>query len=283
MTTHPTPGPIQASLNLHKANVHLVAADCEETTVEVRPTDPDDPSDVWAAEHTTVELSDSTLRVVAPEQRRPGDSESIDVAVRLPARSDLDVRGGAVRLRADGTLGDCEVDVGSGAVRLERVAGAILDAGSAEVAVIEAGGDVSVDAGSSRIRLDRVGGSVRIEAASGGVELGEVAGDVRVRTASGRISADRLGSSAEIAAASGAVHLGQLVRGRVSVETTAGDIVLGIGRGSAAWLDLRSTVGRVRNELDETGVPDSAEAQLEIRAVTKVGNITVRRSAPVGT
>ena len=282
MTTHPTPDPIRVTLRLKQANVEVAAADRRDTSVDVRPTDPDDPSDVWAAEHTTVELTETGLEVTAPDQREPGDSESIDVTIGLPADSSLEANGGAVRLRARGRLGECRVRVGSGTVSLDEVAGATVGAGSADVAVIAAAGDVSVEAASGRVRLERVDGSARVESASGTVEVGEVEGELTVRTASGAISARRAGSSVRITATAGRVRLGRLMRGQVSVETKAGDIELGVDPGTAAWLDLRSVAGTVRSELDEADGPGDAHHRLEIRASSTAGDVTVRRSAPVG-
>jgi DUF4097 and DUF4098 domain-containing protein YvlB len=185
-------------------------------------------------------------------------------------------------LRTDGALGDCRVGVGSGRVRLDQVAGATLRAGSAELRVVVSDGDVSVDAGSGRVQLDRVAGAVEVEAASGAVELGDVSGDLRIVSASGRISVGRSASSVDVRSAAGRGELGELVQGRASVTTKAGDIVLGIARGTAAWLDLTSTVGRVINELDEADGPDGTDERVEIRATTTAGDITVRRAAPVG-
>jgi hypothetical protein len=279
MTIHPASGPIRATFLLRKANAHLVATDRDDTTVEVRPTDPHEPSDVRAAEDTMVELTGDTLRVVAPEQQVPGDSESIDVAVRLPAGSSFDLDGGAVRLRTDGRLGDCRLDLGAGAVRLGRVARASIGAGSAEVVVVEATGDVSVHAGSNRIDLQRVEGSVSVESASGAVELGAVDGPVRVTTASGRVTAKRAGSSIEVRSATGAVELDTVVEGRIRVETSAGNVVVGIAPGTAARLDLASTAGRVDNRLDPVEGPRDVDRRVEVEAVTRAGDITIRRSA----
>ena len=48
----------------------------------------------------------------------------------------------------------------------------------------------------------------------------------------------------------GDVRLGEVVRGSVVLETRLGDVEVGIREGTAAWLDVSSKVGTIRNTLD---------------------------------
>jgi hypothetical protein len=49
--------------------------------------------------------------------------------------------------------------------------------------------------------------------------------------------------------------------------------------GVAAWLDLSTGYGNVRNDLDAAGRPAPGEDTVEVRARTSFGDITVSRSA----
>jgi len=62
------------------------------------------------------------------------------------------------------------------------------------------------------------------------------------------------------------------------LETAAGELEVGIREGTAAWLDVSSHYGRVRNSLDETDSPEQSEATVEIRARTSYGDINIRRA-----
>ena len=63
------------------------------------------------------------------------------------------------------------------------------------------------------------------------------------------------------------------------VQTAAGDLEVGVHDGVAAWLDLHSRFGSVRNELDATDGPERDHGTVEVRAHTPTGDIVVRRAA----
>jgi hypothetical protein len=65
----------------------------------------------------------------------------------------------------------------------------------------------------------------------------------------------------------------------VNVDGALGEVEIGIRKGSVAWLDLNSTVGRVRNELRGSDAPGTGEDTVEVRARTVAGNIHVHHSA----
>jgi hypothetical protein len=68
------------------------------------------------------------------------------------------------------------------------------------------------------------------------------------------------------------------VDGAIVLETAAGELEVGIREGTAAWQDLSSQYGRVRNSLDEADSPEQSEATVEIRARTSYGDIKIHRS-----
>ena len=52
-----------------------------------------------------------------------------------------------------------------------------------------------------------------------------------------------------------------------------------VRKGTAAWLELKSVHGAVRNNLETAGAPAQHEETVEVRVHTGFGNITVHRAA----
>jgi hypothetical protein len=63
------------------------------------------------------------------------------------------------------------------------------------------------------------------------------------------------------------------------VQTSAGDLEVGVASGVAAWLDVSSSFGTMRNDLDTVDGPDESDATVEIRGRTGAGNIVIHRAA----
>ncbi len=78
--------------------------------------------------------------------------------------------------------------------------------------------------------------------------------------------------------AHGSIRIDEVSRGAVDLQTSYGAIEVGMRRGTAAWLDLSSRHGRVRNSLDETDGPAGADDTVELRASTSYGDILIHRS-----
>ena len=78
--------------------------------------------------------------------------------------------------------------------------------------------------------------------------------------------------------ANGNIRIGEVVNGAIVIETAAGELEVGIREGTAAWLDVSSKYGRVRNSLDQTDSPEQSQATVEVRARTSYGDITIHRS-----
>ena len=62
------------------------------------------------------------------------------------------------------------------------------------------------------------------------------------------------------------------------METSYGAIEVGIREGTAAWLDVSSGSGQVRNTLTASETPEQTEDTVKVRARTSYGNIDVRRA-----
>jgi DUF4097 and DUF4098 domain-containing protein YvlB len=281
MPTYETPEPIDVHLRLGHvaANVRVVATDRTDTTVDVRPADPTSKHDLKVVEQTRIDFADGRLTVMAPKIGSIfGRSGSVDVTVALPAGSRLQGETGMGELRSEGRLGECRFKTAYGDLRLDQVATAELKTASGAVNLDRADGAVEVTTGSGSVHLGRVEGTATVKNSNGDSWIGDVTGNLAVRSANGTISVERAHADVTAKTANGGVRVGEVARGAVTLETAAGTIEVGVRAGTAAWLDVNTTAGRVRNELATTSGPESTDETVEVRARTYVGDIVVRRA-----
>ena len=57
-----------------------------------------------------------------------------------------------------------------------------------------------------------------------------------------------------------------------------GDLEIGIAEGTAAWLEVNTGFGHVRNLLKNATRPEETDETVEVRGRTSYGDITIRRS-----
>lgn len=178
MHTFDTPIPISAVLDVPAGRIRFVAADRADTTVEVRPADAAKGRDVAAAERTTVEHRDGTLRVATPARKdHLGRAGAVEVTVQLPTGSRVQAKVAAAEVRGVGRLGDVTVEAAQGAITLDETA-------SARLATLA--GDVSVGRLAGPAQISTATGDITItEAVSGALTLTTQAGDVSVGAAPG--------------------------------------------------------------------------------------------------
>ena len=117
----------------------------------------------------------------------------------------------------------------------------------------------------------------------GDIELGHVTGAAELSTGTGEIRAGAISGAMKIKNANGDVRVAAAVRGSVEARTGYGQIEVGISDGTAAWLDLSTGWGEVRNELDRSGPPKPGEESVEVRAHSGYGDITITRAYPDAT
>ena len=280
MPTFDTPEPITVVLDLVLADVRIGAGERRTTTVEVHPSDTADADDVKAAELTRVEYADGRLAVRMPKLRSwlpRGGGGSVDLTIELPA--DSAVQGGAslADFRFDGPLGDCRIKVGVGAVHVGDAATLNIRSGSGDIEVEHVRGHVDVTTGSGDVRLRDLGATAVVKNSNGDTWIGEAAGELRVSAANGRIAVERPLAGVVAKSANGDVRVGEALRGTVVLETKIGDLEVGIGEGTAAWLDVSATAGRLHNALDAADAPGEASAKVEVRGRTALGDIVIRR------
>jgi DUF4097 and DUF4098 domain-containing protein YvlB len=282
MPTYQTPDPIDVVVDV-VGDVRLSASDRTDTVVTVLPRNPANHADVTIAEQTTIELTAGTLRVRTPKRWTrytpfgPG-SEAVEVTIELPTGSRVEATSGIGDFRADGELGACNLKTAMGSIRLDHTATLRAVTSFGAVTVDHVAGDAEVSTGSGEVRLGDVEGALVIKNSNGDSEVGEATGDVRVKAANGDITIARALDSVTARTANGDVRVRDARHGEVVMETAAGELEVGIPLGTAAYLDLNSRFGAVRNDLDPSDVPAASDRTVRVRARTSYGDILVRRA-----
>ena len=282
MPTFDTREPISVSVELGVGGVSISAGERTDTVVEVRPSDPDEPGDVLAAERTTVEYDDGKLRIRAPKGRKQhgirGGGEAVDVRIEVPAGSTVRIEASVASLHATGRLGECRYRTSAGDIRIDEAGPLSLKTAAGDIGVRRAEGPCEISTSSGVVRIAAIDGPAAIKNANGDTEIGEITGDLRVRSANGTVLVDRALATVAAKTARGDIRLGEVGRGPVVAETAFGRIDVGIRHGVAAWLDLHTAMGRVDSALEATDRPDPGEDVVELKAHTAFGDITVRRA-----
>jgi hypothetical protein len=280
MPTFDSPEPITTTVELVAGDVRITAAERGDTVVDVEPSDASSDEDRKAAEQTRVEYADGRLLVKAPKLRHwlPGNTGgSVSVTIELPAGSSLQATGGLADFDCHGPLGECRIKTGLGRIELDRVQSLTIKSGTGDVVVDRVAGHADIRVGSGDVRVRELDTTAVVRNSNGDTWVGDAGGDLRLKAANGSIAVDRSRSTVDAKSANGDVRLGEVARGSVVLETHLGDLEVGIPEGTAAWLDLRSTAGKVHNALDAADAPARATDTVEVRARTTVGDVVVRR------
>lgn len=253
-TTHrfATPGPITLHLRNDRGSVTVSATATDETIVEV------------TARHdrdgVRVEHAAGSHRVtVEPDSRRFGHNHHIDMAVRVPVGSKLEIATASAGIEVRGAVGEVAVNTASGAISLEHVDGhAELGSASGSVSITSAERSVTFRSASGSLRVDEIGGACRATTASGSITIGTADDDVSAKSVSGR------------------VEVREAHRGTLELHSTSGSIGVGVRRGTLVWLEVASTSGRVQSNLaDDSVAPAPDEQPLTLRAHSVSGSISV--------
>ena len=255
--------------------------DRPDTTVDVRPSDTSDESDVQAAERVRVDYANGVLDVTGPKARAfdfSRKSRSVDVTIALPSGSQVSGEVQLGDLSGTGRLGECRFKTPLGNVRLEQTGPLRVDTAAGDVTADGVAGNAEIRTGSGKVRIGEVKGSVVVRNSNGDTQIDAVTGDARVRSANGSIFLGRAGAGVEAKTSNGSIRLGEVARGSVEIGTAMGDLEIGIAEGTAAWLDVKTGFGQVRNLLENASRPEESDETVEVRAHTSVGAITIERS-----
>ncbi|MDX8031354.1 hypothetical protein SK803_14090 [Lentzea sp. BCCO 10_0856] len=273
MSTFTTPNPITATLTTAGARVRITAGERPDTVVRVEPVNSANPKDVKVAEKTTVDFSDGVLAV---KTTKSGDQNgSVAITIELPAGSGLILNTAWTEVRADGVLGDCEVNIGSGQVQLDRVAALRGNLGTGGLAVGHVAGSAVIEGSSAGVRIGEVDGVVRYQGTTGKVWIGHARSDVDLGGSNGSFDIGRADGSIIAKAAGCPIRIGRVTRGQVELTNASGGIEIGVTEGTSAEIDAKSTKGLVRSSLPAQAGGDS----LKVYARTRLDDIVIHPAA----
>ncbi|HET7460975.1 MAG TPA: DUF4097 family beta strand repeat-containing protein, partial [Longimicrobium sp.] len=192
------------------------------------------------------------VRVVYPRGTHSSNRD-VQLDVRVPVRSDVEVNLVSASAVAEGLEGGVEVHTVSGNVRVANNRSREISAGTRS-------GTVEVIADADRVEANSVSGSVTVSGTvRDRVEAHSVSGTVRVTAAAGEVEAGSVSGSVEVAS----------MRGRAEVSSVSGDLRV-TGRG------LSGSFQTVSGEITVSG--DLARGQ-DLELTTHSGTITLQMPA----
>jgi hypothetical protein len=277
MPTFTAPSPVPVVVDLLVGHLHVVAGERDDVVVTVLPSDPHKPREVRAAEEVRVQQTGGSVTITGPrwKQYLPFNAGTPTITVELPAGSDLS--GTASSLFAEGRLGTVEMTVNAGDARVDQAGRLDLRVSAGSVAVGRVTENVALRVSAGSVRLTELTGDGTVKASNGTTTVGSVVGSLEVAGAHSDIVVSRVRGSVTAKASYAAVRVDRLDSGSVDLTTSYGSIEVGVPEGTAAWLDVASEHGTVRNQLRPTEGPVDEDATAEIHASTGYGDIIVRR------
>lgn len=279
MPSFDTSEPIAVTAHVEAGSIQFTAGDRPDTVVEARPRDPKKDQDVRAAEQTEVTYAGGALTIRTPKQRYLiGRTGTVDVTVELPTGSHIDVTGAWAQVLGEGRLGEVRVKTSSGDVRLDTTGPLHLTASHGSITVDHIEGKAEITTSSGSLRVGLVDGPAVLKNSHGTTTVGAATGELRVSGSNGDIDITRAEDSVTATTAHGTLRVAEIARGTAQLETNHGAIEVGIREGTAAWLDVSSGAGQVRNTLTASETPAESEDTVRVRARTRYGNIDIRRA-----
>jgi DUF4097 and DUF4098 domain-containing protein YvlB len=279
MSTFATQEPISVRLEVLVVDVRIAASKRPDTVVEVRPSDPDKELDVTAAEQTKVDYANGNLVIKGPTARAYWRKVgSVDVTIELPEGSTVHGKAAVATVVSEGRLGECRFNTSAGSIRLDQTGPLHLSTSAGDVSVDDVSGTVEISTGSGEVRIREIDGTATIKNSNGATWVGDITGDLRVNSANGNITVDKALATVDARTANGSVRVGEVVRGSVGLETSMGELEVGIREGTAAWLDVHTSFGAVRSSLTAADAPEKAASSVEVRARTAFGDILIHRA-----
>ncbi|MFD7117351.1 DUF4097 domain-containing protein [Streptomyces sp. NPDC059922] len=278
MPSFDTPEPISVTAHVEAGSLQFTAGDRLDTVVEVRPRDTKKDLDVRTADQTEATYAGGVLTVRTPKSNLFGRTGAVDVTVELPTGSSVDMTGAWTQVLGEGRLGEVRVKTSSGDVRLDTTGPLRLTASHGSITVDRVEGKAEITTSSGSLRLGLVNGPAVLKNSHGTTTVDAATGELRVSGANGDIEIRRAEDSVTATTAHGTLRVGEVARGAVQLETSYGAIEVGVREGTAAWLDVSSGSGQVRNTLTASETPEETEDTVKVRARTRHGNIDVRRA-----
>ncbi|MEU3786012.1 DUF4097 family beta strand repeat-containing protein [Streptomyces sp900129855] len=278
MPSFDTPEPISVTAYVYAGSIQFTAGDRPDTVVEVRPRDPKKDLDVRTADQTEVAYASGTLTVTTPRANLLGRGGTVDVTVELPTGSNIDVTGAGARVLGEGRLGEVRVKTSAGDVRLDTTGPLQLKASHGSTTVDRVEGMAEITSSTGNVRVGLVDGPAVLKNSHGTTTVGAVTGELRVNGANGAIDIRRAEASVTGTTTNGLLRVAEVACGSVQLETSNGSIEVGVREGAAAWLDVSSNRGQVRNALAASDAPELTEGTVKVHARTNWGNIDIVRA-----
>jgi DUF4097 and DUF4098 domain-containing protein YvlB len=278
MPSFNTPEPISVTAHMDAGSIQFTAGDRHDTVVEVRPRGPKRDQDVRAADQTEVTYVSGVLTIRTPKPNLFGRTGTVDVTVELPTGSRIDMTGAWAQVLGEGRLGEVRVKTSSGDVRLDATGPLKLTASHGSITVDRVEGMAEITTSSGSLRVGLVDGPAVLKNSHGTTTVDAATGELRVSGANGDIEIRRAEDSVTATTAHGTLRVGEVAHGTVQLETNYGAIEVGVREGTAAWLDVSSVSGQVRNALTVSETPEETEDTVKVRARTRHGNIDIRRA-----
>lgn len=267
METYTIEGPLELDVRLAAGDVEVVEGPDGAATVELTADGPGGQALIDEARVGSEPAGDGTrLLVHVPEHGgRPGRlrwlrEDGVRIRVTVPPGTALTA-----------TVASADVTVSTDLSR------ATVTTASGDVAVRDVTGSLRVRSASGDVHAGGVGGTAEIVTASGDVRVGDVREAVTARTASGDVVTGRLAGDLDVRTVSGDVRVAEVAGGRTDTNSTSGDIDLTIAAGRRVHLDVASVSGELTSHLDSDVGGDPGVVDLELRARTVSGDVTLRR------
>lgn len=195
---------------------------------------------------------------VSPEPKRGLGRRfsSTDLVLTVPRRTAIRLKAGSGTVFVNARVGDADIAVASGDVRVRTVEG--------DLTLKSASGDAFVDGATGRINA---------ATASGDLRVGSVGRDITVNSASGDVSVDDVAGTMTARTASGDVTIHTFSGTHLEGKTLSGTVRIGIPPRRVIDLDLQSLSGDLRNNLSEARSVDTPERSLTLRLKTLSGDV----------
>lgn len=279
MPTFPASAPVPVVVDVPFGNLHVVASERDDVVVTVLPADPAKSGSVRAAEETRVQRDGDAVTIIYPSSWKqyvlPFAAGGAQVDIELPIGSHLSGKAGS--LYSEGRLGHVDLTLNGGDVRIDEAARIDLKVSAGSVVVGRATGPTSMKVSAGGVRITEFSGEGTVRASNGTTSVGSVTGTLDVVGAHAEITVGRVHGTLCVKSAHAGIRVDRVESGSVTLTTSYGSIEVDVPEGTAAWLDIASEHGTVRNQLTPTDGPVENEATAEIHASTGWGDVIVRR------
>lgn len=279
MPTFPASAPVPVVVDVPFGNLHVVASERDDVVVTVLPADPAKSGSVRAAEETRVQRDGDAVTIIYPSSWKqyvlPFAAGGAQVNIELPIGSHLSGKAGS--LYSEGRLGHVDLTLNGGDVRIDEAARIDLKVSAGSVVVGHATGPTSMKVSAGGVRITEFSGEGTVRASNGTTSVGSVTGTLDVVGAHAEITVGRVHGTLCVKSAHAGIRVDRVESGSVTLTTSYGSIEVDVPEGTAAWLDIASEHGTVRNQLTPTDGPVENEATAEIHASTGWGDVIVRR------